>query len=418
MPASGGRTGQAARFAACILGLCLSALSARGEGVEFRRGIGVTHAMAWAPVEPAPSRAFVFPPFAAANAFARDELRTLRLVGFDFVRLAVDPGPFLQFQGARRDQLDRMLMDRVDLILASGLSVVVDFHPSDIHPEYRADALTRGVNAPLFQDYLRLLVRTAELLAGLPAGRVALEIMNEPPVRSAAWRPMLEAAYAAIRSRAPRLWLVLDGGDEPAPDNVKALARFAKDPAVLFSFHYYEPYQFTHQGASWNAARHLADVPYPARARPLQDSLQATADAIAATRLSQGEKLLANLDARRRLESYRGSGFDRAAIAASFDRVAAWAKEHGVAPTRIFLGEFGATDFHAHGARAAERVRWFRDVREEAEARGFIWAVWAYRGGGGFALARDESSTELDPAIMRALGLSPARHGTTNGTSK
>jgi hypothetical protein len=410
--------GRAAGLAAVAVGLLLSIVPARGEGVEFRRGIGISHAMAWAPIEPAPSRAFVFPPFVPPDAVAREELRTLRRTGFDFVRLAVDTGPFLQFQGARRDQLDRMLMDRVNLILSAGLSVVVDFHPGDMHPEYRADVLTRGVDTPVFRDYLQLLARTAGLLDGLPSGRAALEIMNEPPARAAAWRPMLEAAYAAVRNRAPRLWLVLDGGDEPTPDNIKALAGFTRDPAVLFSFHYYEPYQFTHQGASWNAARHLAGVPYPALARPLQDSVQATADAIAASRLSQAEKLLANIDARRRLESYRRSAFDRAVIATSFDRVAAWAKQHGVPPGRIFLGEFGASDLSAHGARAVERARWFRDVREEAEARGFIWAVWAYRGGGGFALARDESSPELDPAIMDALGLSPARGRTSNGASK
>ena len=44
------------------------------------------------------------------------------------------------------------------------------------------------------------------------------------------------------------------------------------DPATLLSFHYYDPYQFTHQGAPWVAARYLTDVPYPALGRSLQDS--------------------------------------------------------------------------------------------------------------------------------------------------
>jgi hypothetical protein len=29
------------------------------------------------------------------------------------VRLAVDPGPFLQFEGVRRDRLDRILRDQI-----------------------------------------------------------------------------------------------------------------------------------------------------------------------------------------------------------------------------------------------------------------------------------------------------------------
>ena len=41
------------------------------------------------------------------------------------------------------------------------------------------------------------------------------------------------------------------------------------------------------------AARYLADVPYPALARPLQDSLDASAAAIAASELHSAEKILA-----------------------------------------------------------------------------------------------------------------------------
>src|SRR5262249_54811785 len=92
---------------------------------EFRRGMGISHVMAWAPVESAPSKGFVYPPFSYPNAAFTSELRELRRLGFDFVRFAVDPGPFLQWQGSRRDYLDRMLIDRVRQILSCNLSVIV-----------------------------------------------------------------------------------------------------------------------------------------------------------------------------------------------------------------------------------------------------------------------------------------------------
>jgi hypothetical protein len=118
-----------------------------------------------------------------------------------------------------------MLMDRVGLILSSGLSVIVDLHPSDMHEDYLPAILTRGNAEPVFQDYLRLLARTAGLLDGLRSHRVALEIMNEPPVSPEAWRPLLDAAYAAIRNRAANLLLVLDGGDEGMPDGIRNAGR-------------------------------------------------------------------------------------------------------------------------------------------------------------------------------------------------
>ena len=252
-----------------------------------------------------------------------------------------------------------------------------------------------------------MLARTAALLDRLQSRNVALEIMNEPPVTPPRWQPMLEAAYKAVRGRAPRLLLVLDGGDEGSAEGTLALGQFGNDAAALLSFHYYDPYQFTHQGAPWVAARYLADVPYPALARPLQQSLEASAAFIARADLAPAQKAPAMQDARQRLESYRRSSFDRGTIAQSFDRIANWARDHRVPQNRIFLGEFGTRrhDGQVGGARDAERARWLRDVREEAEAHGFIWAAWVYRGEGGFSLVRDEESAELDPAAIEALGL-------------
>jgi endoglucanase len=381
-------------------------------GNNYRRGIAISDLMAWAPVEPGQPGQFVDPPFSAlSDAQFSAELQMLRKTGFDFVRLAVDPGPFLQFQGSRRQDLDRVLVGRVKLILASGLSVVVDFHPSDVNPDYTAQALTAGPDAPIFRAYLRLLERAAGLLGALHSNRIALELMNEPPVRPSVWQPMLAEAYAAARSGSAALILVLEGGDEASATALMAMrtAAFAQDPAALLAFHYYDPYQFTHQGAPWNAARYLADVPYPARARPLDDSLAATAALIAASDLSAPRKSLAFQDAQKRLADYWSSGFDSGSIAGDFAQIAGWARSQGIPADRIMLGEFGArlTPLQLAGAGAAERAQWFHDVSQAAEASGFGWAVWTYRGVGGFALAEGETGDAIDPRIAAALGLPP-----------
>jgi endoglucanase len=395
---------------------CGGIATAAQAPANFLRGIGVG-AMAWAAVAPGHLETFIFPPFVGpAYALRPDEMQTLRRTGFDFVRLAVDPGPFLQFQSARRDVLDQMLLARVQLIRSSGLSVIVDFHPSDMNPDYTAQALTAGRNTPVYRDYLTLVERIAGLLARLHSGNVALELMNEPPIAPDRWQPMLEEAYAAARRGSADLPLVLEGGDEASAPALMAMktSPFAGDTSVFYAFHYYEPYQFTHQGAPWNAARYLADVPYPARARPLKDSLEATAAAIAARKLSEPQKILADLDARRRLISYWQSGFDGAAIGKTFDRIADWARARGLPPGRILLGEFGAreTGLQRNGERAAERAQWFHDVSRQAANHGFGWAVWAYRGGGGFALAQSNAGDEIEPNIAQALGLTPSPRAT------
>jgi endoglucanase len=403
-------------LAISALGAATAARAADGRGAggvagAFRRGIGVG-AMAWAAVEPGAPTKFVFPPFAGPPyELAAGELRALQHSGFGFIRLAVDPGPFLQFNGARQKELDRILMDRVHLILASGLSVLVDFHPSDMNPDYLARVLTGGLHTPVFQSYLRMLQHTARLLGRLQSRRVALELINEPPVAPEVWQPMLGAAYAAARSGSPDLTLLLEGGDEASAPALMQMntAPFAADPAVLYSFHYYEPYQFTHEGASWNPARYLADVPYPADAHPIDESLAATAASIAATNLSELRKSLAYQDAQARLENYAASGFDGGTIKKSFAQIADWARARGIPADRVILGEFGARETASQhfGERARERAQWFHDVRTAAEAMGFGWSVWAYRGGGGFALAQSDTSDDIEADIAAALGLRP-----------
>ena len=374
---------------------------------SFHRGMGVSHVMAWAPLEPAPSKNFVFPPFSYPDATFVAELNELRHVGFDFVRFAVDPGPFLQWHDSRRDFLDRMLIERVRQILSCGLSVIVDFHPSDMHPDYLGEKIAAGADAPLFQDYLRLLARTAAALDALKSPRVAIEIMNEPPPRSRVWRPMLDASYAAVRRSAPLLLLVLDGGEDGNLEGTTQLEGFRGDPNILYSFHYYRPWQFTHQGLGGHAAQYLSDVPYPARARPIEQTIEATAAIIARANLSQSQKQQAEATAKKVLETYRASSFDRSVIAGDFNRMARWARERSVPMQRVILGEFGAMNNEQRGlaTRQDERLRWIADVRQEAEAHGFPWAAWVHSGSIGFSLVKQPGSREIDSGTLNALGL-------------
>jgi endoglucanase len=373
----------------------------------FHRGIGISHIMEWAPVETAFPTRFVYPPFPYPVARFTKELNELHRVGFDFVRFAVDPGPFLQWHGSRRDYLDRMLIARVRQIQSGGLSVIVDFHPSDMNPDYLATQIAAGAETPLFKEYVLLLARTAAALAALNSSQVALEIMNEPPQRAAVWQPMLNAAYAAVRQSAPNLWLVPDGGEQGNLEGTTKLDAFVSDPNVLFSFHYYRPWQFTHQGMAGMAAQYLTDVPYPARARPIEESIEATAATVAGANLAPSEKRQTEVATQHALDSYAASSFGRAAIKHDFDMVASWASEHSVPMRRVILGEFGAMDNEQRGmaTHQAERLHWISDVREEAEAHGFVWAVWVYSGSIGFSLVKRPGSPELDPEITKALGL-------------
>lgn len=400
-------------------GLCAVPTAAQ-SGPVFRHGVALFLPLMAAKLQPG-STQFVFPPFTGDVRYrlTTGQLAAIHNAGFDFVRLPVDPGPFLQFKGSQRDGLDDILRQRLQMILDAGLAVIVDFHPST-SKDYGDNALVQGIDTPLFNAYCDMLTRTARLLDGFHTNRVALELMNEPPPggtpdTAAVWQAMEQKLYHAARAGAPNLFLVLQGGYRGYFKGLPALdpTPFLADKATFYTFHYYEPMFFTHQSyPASDVERLAADVPYPANARAMSESIAALSARLDAKHETAVQKLADMTSGVKYLTKFHLSNFDRSAIEADFGTINAWARTYGIPPSHIFLGEFGVIRRHQFGyygnydgARDAERLRWLRDVRQVAEADGFFWSVWAYDGWGGMAIVNNEALTEIDPGTLVALGL-------------
>src|SRR5262249_34384723 len=187
------------------------------SGAVFERGVAIHNMMNWAAVESADPGRYSWPPFVGPNYETSDTLlRNLAKAGFDFIRLTVDPGPFLQFTGKQRDLLDRHLATLTERLLARGLGVIVDFHPTPHVPAYAPEKLVQAIDAPLFASYAAIVRRSAALLSSLRSSKVALELMNEPQYgwdrpTTERWQAMLELLHTAARSEARELPIVLTG---------------------------------------------------------------------------------------------------------------------------------------------------------------------------------------------------------------
>jgi endoglucanase len=390
--------------------------AAAQSAAPFRRGISLFHPLISAKLQPGSKTAFVFPPFAdAGHQLTSGQLAAIKKAGFDFVRLPVDPGPFLQFKGTQRDALDDIMRQRLQMILGAGLAVIVDFHPIVSSVDYGPKSLLQGADTPMFQAYCDMLTRTARLLDTFHTNRVALELMNEPPTggtadSNATWQTMAEKLYHSARTGSPNLTLIVAGGQGDGFDGLTALdpTPFKSDPAVIFTFHYYDPGVFTHQSyAGIPNFRVVEDVPYPSNARPITDSLAAMAVHVKnidptlaqqTTDIARGTAYLLN---------YAKEGFGAAEIQKNFDAVAAWGQKYGIPPSRIYLGEFGVIRRfeNYYGAREPERLQWLGDVRHAAESHGFIWSIWSYSGSGGMEIRKTDTSDDIDQNTLKALGL-------------
>lgn len=338
---------------------------------RLRRGVNLSH---WF------SQSRDYTPAHLREHTTRRDIELIKSLGFDHVRFPVEPAPL--FNEANPSQLNaeylRHLDEALDMLAASGLAVVLDLHPSDeFKIKLRAD--DRAVAA--LADFWRSLARH---VSARDPERLFLEIMNEPmaedPFR---WMGIQARVAAAIREGAPRHTIVATGPRWSSVDQLLLVEPVA-DRNVVYNFHFYEPHNFTHQGATWGADfwPHLKNVPYPSSPE-LVAPLLASID---------------NETARGALREYGEERWDAARVEREIARAAEWARARNVALT---CNEFGV--YRAYSPPAS-RLRWIADVRTALERHRIGWSMWDYAGGFGVAV-RNQGRAELDPDTAAALGL-------------
>jgi aryl-phospho-beta-D-glucosidase BglC (GH1 family) len=307
------------------------------------------------------------------------DLKAIHDMGFDFVRLGISPdliekhGQVAPAHPEELSQLDHAVQAALD----NHLAVLLCVFPND---EYKHTFSTeRGVD-----DFVQLWRILAGQFAASDHDRIFYELINEPEVSDPyRWMGIQARVDAAIRQIDTSHTIVATAANYSSlPDLVQLEA--LRDDNVIYNFHFYEPYQFTHQGASWGADDWIfyKSIPYPATPTTLDTQMQnVPGDA-----------------ARYSLYLYGVGNWTAETIAGRISFAAAWARERKVP---IMCNEFGA---YRETADPASRARWIHDVRSALEANHIGWAMWDYRGNFG-VVTRTDTEITPDDAILKALGL-------------
>ncbi len=378
----------------------LVALPAHAAMFQARRGINLDIWVTW-PDENRWGEDGVLLPFPEwRRTLDATGLAKLKADGFDFVRIPVDPRPFLSDRSARfHDRLYGEVFEAVRLAKEAGLKAIVDLH---LFPTGSGGSVGMGQvmdDPALFERYLDVVRRMAGTLKTEDPAVVALELMNEPVAecgpRDAAWPERMQRLYAAARASATRLTLVLTGACWGTAEGLVAIdPEQIRDDNVLWSFHTYAPFLLTHQGASWSGdfIRYVTGIPYPPYAAPRAELEAAVEKARAKIRadapwlrqsgmLAYLDEQVAAIDTKEELE---------AAMAEPFETAAAWAAEHDIAPANVLLGEFGMIRQEWQNGFVMPpqwRAAYYRDMIELAEKHGFSWSIWGY--GGAFGVVEE-----------------------------
>jgi endoglucanase len=310
------------------------------------------------------------------------DIALMAKIGFDNVRLSIDPVP-LEARPQAADGLNAEFLARldrvVDAMLADGLAVTIDVHPESSYKE-KVRSTSEGVDR-----FVMLWRKLAAHYANRDPERVFFEIMNEPEVNDPyRWAGIQARAAAAIREVAPTHTIIATG---PNYSNVADLLtqQPLDDGNVIYNFHYYDPHEFTHQGAGWGSPWwvYTHGIAYP----PVESAMAATLQLVPdpANRFS--------------LERYWLDHWDARHIQLQIDAAADWAKDHNVP---LICNEFGV---YRNFSPADSRMRWIHDVRSALEKDGIGWCMWDYRGGFGVVWKKDGEAARIDDNVVEALGL-------------
>jgi endoglucanase len=233
----------------------------------------------------------------------------------------------------------------VEQAFANNLAIVVNMH----HYEEMA------LDPTGHQDrFIALWQQIAEHYQAYP-NALLFEPMNEPNglMNAKHWNDLIAAVLPVIRTTNPTRNIVIGPAEWNGVQALDELTLPADDRHIIVTFHYYNPFQFTHQGAEW---------------------------------VQGAESWLGT--------EWKGSSAEKQVLQFDFKIVEQWAKDN---QRPIFMGEFGAYS----KADMDSRVRWTAFMAREAEARNFSWSYWEFCSGFGlYDLTISQWREELVQALL------------------
>jgi endoglucanase len=351
-----------------LLGFLLFAVTVYSAEAPFHRGVNLT---GW--LQTSGPRQIQF------TKFTRQDFINIKSLGCDVIRLPINLHAMTG--GAPDYTVDPLFFLFLDQIVdwAEELQIhlLLDNHTFD--PALNTSDSVGDILVPVwtqmaghYRDHSRF---------------VYFEVLNEPHgITDKKWNEIQQRVIAAIREVDSTHTIVIGPGGWNGYSNLNLMPVYA-DTNLIYTFHFYDPFLFTHQGASWAdpSLAPLSGVPFPYDAARMPSC---PAELIGTW--VQGS--LAN--------SYRTDG-TVVRLRQSLDIASNFKTRRNVP---LFCGEFGV---YIPNSPAEDRVVWYRAVREMLEEKGIAWTIWDYTGRFGLFEAGTAERFEYDinVPLVQALGL-------------
>ena len=313
-----------------------------------------------------------------ADMFTRQDFCNAKALGCDVIRLPI------HFERICRAEdgyiIPQKILNILDNVAAWAaelqMYVIFDFHNAT-HAESYTPADVENVLNPV---WTQLASRYKDA-----SPYIVYEIMNEPHgIDILVWNAIVERVFRLIRGIDREHWIIVGGADWNSTAAMKTLPDF-QDDKVIYTFHFYDPHTFTHQGAPWCHMERVIGIPFPydpQKMPPLPENP------------TEGEK--------RCFTQYPENG-KLEKVTECFDQYAEFSLERN-AP--VYCGEFGCF----MSVPDEMRVQWYRIVASLLAERGIPRTSWDYYGTFGIFRrvergVRPRFPEELNRPLLSALGL-------------
>jgi endoglucanase len=314
-------------------------------------------------------------------------VESLAAAGFESLRLPVDLDRYIvdrsaYFAGDVEFGVDPTLFTILDSFdewtETHGLSLTIDYHQYDA---------SLDLANPLYVDaVVRLWESVAEHFADNPRPDLFFELLNEPE-QSAGVNSFAQSEWTTFAARLIEAIRTFDAtrvilfGDVQWYGISTLVSRTPfEDENIIYVFHFYEPFIFTHQGSSWTELASAHDIPYPYSADRWTESFSDLG-------IDPSVQPTWIID---QVRSYYTTG-NRSSLRNTILAAKRWAVDNNVP---VICNEFGV--FPA-GATKGDRVAYYTDLVAIFEELEIPWQHWF--------MFMDPATGTIDPDLAAAFGL-------------
>lgn len=285
------------------------------------------------------------------------DIETIADWGLDHVRIPVDYNVFEADDGTLKNDGIEILDKALEWCEKYGLNIVLDVHKTFGFSFYSGYGEVGFFDSVEYQErFYRLWERLSQRYGKHPE-RIAFELLNEVTDKSysSRWNAIAKKAITMIRRYAPETLIFIGGYWNNSVDALPDLDA-PYDDKIVYNFHCYDPFLFTHQAAYW-----VDGMPADFRIGYPGD--------ITEYRTKTRELGLAQMQD---YADVPDKGFDSEYFEKRFVNAVKLCEERGCA---LYCGEYGVID----KAAPEQILNWYKDINAAFTKFGIGRCTWNYK---------------------------------------